>query len=302
MKLRNIILSLSIASMAFLASCGDSSSSSPKPTISLKSVSNYNSTTGTVNMGSVLTFNVIATAGSDAMKNIVITAKLANGSTKTLLDTALITKNIDFTKTVTAGAALINNILCAAFSFTYNDPLSSPRQIQCVFFEKKWFVTSQGSLTYITSVPLAGLINLYGTTGTDLLRLYSNTSGNVASTIRTALMPMGDSIRTKQALKFGIEATLSNVAVLNVTVDSETGSSPTYTLDNSVIWYNNSQATIGWQNNSNVTIGWLSSNGYALYKSDAQQYGKYLGLTLTSNSAGFIVNTFEFEHELRVRF
>jgi len=27
-----------------------------------------------------------------------------------------------------------------------------------------------------------------------------------------------------------------------------------------------------------------------------------LGLTLTSNTAGFIVNTFEFEHELRVRF
>jgi len=27
-----------------------------------------------------------------------------------------------------------------------------------------------------------------------------------------------------------------------------------------------------------------------------------LGLTMTSNSAGFVVNTFEFEHELRVRF
>ena len=100
MKLRNIILSLSIASMAFLASCGDSSSSNPKPTISLKSVTGYNSTTGTVNMGSVITFNVLATAGSDAMKSIVITAKLANGSTKTLLDTALITKNIDFTKSI----------------------------------------------------------------------------------------------------------------------------------------------------------------------------------------------------------
>jgi hypothetical protein len=27
-----------------------------------------------------------------------------------------------------------------------------------------------------------------------------------------------------------------------------------------------------------------------------------LGLTMTSNNAGFVVNTFEFEHELRVRF
>jgi hypothetical protein len=209
---------------------------------------------------------------------------------------------IDFTKPVSGGQVLLNNILCAAFSFTYNDPLSSPRQIQCVFFEKKWFVTSQGSLTYITSVPLSGLINLYGTTGTDLYRLYGSTTGNVSSTIRTALMPMGDPIRTKQALKFGIEATLTNSATLNVTIDSEAGSSPVYTLDNTVIWYNNSLAAIPWKNNSNVTIGWLTSNGYALYKSDAQQYGKYLGLTITSNNAGFVYNTFEFEHELRVRF
>ena len=209
---------------------------------------------------------------------------------------------IDFTKPVSGGQVLLNNILCAAFSFTYNDPLSSPRQIQCVFFEKKWFVTSQGSLTYITSVPLSGLINLYGTTGTDLYRLYGNSTASIASTIRTALMPMGDPIRTKQALKFGIEATLSNAAAINVTVDSEQGSSPVYALDNSVIWYNNSVVTIPWKNNSNVTIGWITTNGYALYKSDAQQYGKYLGLTITSNSSGFVYNTFEFEHELRVRF
>jgi hypothetical protein len=209
---------------------------------------------------------------------------------------------IDFTKPVSAGQVLLNNILCAAFSFTYNDPILGARSIQAVFFEKKWFISSQGSLTYITSVPLSGLINLYGTTGTDLYRLYSDNTGNVSSTIRTALMPMGDPIRTKQALKFGIEATLNNASTISVTVDSEAGSSPVYTLDNAVVWYNNSITAIPWKNNSNNTIGWITSNGYALYKSDAQQYGKYLGLTITSNSAGFVYNTFEFEHELRVRF
>jgi hypothetical protein len=210
--------------------------------------------------------------------------------------------SIDFTKPVSAGQVLLNNILCAAFSFTYNDPILGARSIQAVFFEKKWFISSQGSLTYITSVPLSGLINLYGTTGTELYRLYSDSIGNIFSTIRTALMPMGDPIRTKQALKFGIEATLNNSSSISVTVDSEAGSSPSYTLDNSVIWYNNSVTAISWKNNSNNIIGWITSNGYALYKSDAQQYGKYLGLTITSNSAGFVYNTFEFEHELRVRF
>jgi len=60
---------------------------------------------------------------------------------------------------------------------------------------------------------------------------------------------------------------------------------------------------IGWVNNSSQLVPWVASAGYALYKSDAQQYGKYLGLTLTSNSTGtYVVNTFEMEHELRVRF
>jgi hypothetical protein len=212
---------------------------------------------------------------------------------------------IDFTLPVTGGQVLVNNILCAAFNFylkaTY--PFATGgRFIQAVFFEKKWFITSQGALTYTTSAPVGGVINLYGVVDKALYKLYASTTANVSSKIQTALSPMKDPIRTKQALKFGIEATLTQAATFNITVDSESGSSPAYTLDNSVVWFNNLGTTITWKNNSNTTIGWLTSNGYALYKSDAQQYGKYLGLTMTSTDPGFVVNTFEFEHELRVRF
>jgi hypothetical protein len=60
---------------------------------------------------------------------------------------------------------------------------------------------------------------------------------------------------------------------------------------------------IQWINNSGQVVVWTFSSGYALYKSDAQQYGKYIGLTLTSNSTGtYVINTFELEHELRTRF
>ena len=209
---------------------------------------------------------------------------------------------IDFSQPVSAGQVLLNNILCAAFSFTYNDPSVGARAIQAVFFEKKWFITSQGALTYVTSAPVSGLVNMYGVTGKSLYRLYGSLTASINSTIKTALMPMNDPIRTKQALKFGIEATLTTGGTLTVTVDSESGSSPQYVLNNSVTWYNNSGQTITWTNNSSATIGWLTSAGYALYKSDAQQYGKYLGLTVTSSDPAFTYNTFEFEHELRVRF
>jgi hypothetical protein len=212
---------------------------------------------------------------------------------------------IDFTKPITAGQVLLNNILCAAFNF-YLLPTfpttTGDRFVQCVFFEKKWFITSQGALRYVSSAPVGGLINLYGVTDTALFRLYGDATANVASEIQTSLSPMRDPIRTKQALKFGIEATLTTGGTFNVTVDSESGSSPVYTLNNSVTWFNNQNVTLTWVNNSSTTIGWLTSAGYALYKSDAQQYGKYLGLTMTSTDPALTVNTIEFEHELRVRF
>ena len=214
---------------------------------------------------------------------------------------------IDFTQPVTGGQVLLNNILCAAFSFYVSSTLpfiTGSRFVQAIFFEKKWFITSQGnSLGYVTSAPIGGLINLYGVSGTELYKLYGDNTANVSSTIKTALSPMKDPIRTKQALKFGIEATLSNSATFVVTVDSESGSSPSYTLTNtSIDWINNSSQVVTWTNAFSTTIAWISSGGYNLYKSDAQQYGKYLGLTMTSSDPGFIVNTFEFEHELRVRF
>jgi len=113
---------------------------------------------------------------------------------------------------------------------------------------------------------------------------------------------MGDNIRTKQALKVGIEATTTTPAELSVTVDSESGSSPAYLLGNFVTWYNNLGVTITWINNSSTTIGWFGGQGYTLYKTDAQQYGKYLGMTVTSTYPNFVLNGFEYEHELRVRF
>ena len=213
--------------------------------------------------------------------------------------------NIDFTYPIYAGQVLINNILCAAFNFRYYDALftQSYRYIQAVFFEKKWFFTSQGNtLQYITSAPVGGKINLYGTDGSALYQLYANNTANVTSIIQTALMPMNDPIRDKQALKFGVEVTTANSTIFTVTVDSQAGSSPPYTLQNNVLWYNNLGVNLDWINNSSQVIYWLFSSGYYLYKSDAQQWGKYLGLTLQSNSAAFVVNTFEFEHELRARF
>lgn len=117
MKLKQIIFSLSIASMAFLASCGDDSST-PKPTISLNAGAGYVSKDGDVNAGSVITFSISANAGSDALKNIVISCAMANGSVKTLLDTSLTAKSNNFTKSMVAQGSVGDVV---SYTFTAND-------------------------------------------------------------------------------------------------------------------------------------------------------------------------------------
>ena len=229
------------------------------------------------------------------------------GSTTSKLSDSLdgVFPNIDFASPIYAGQVLLNNILCAAFNFRYYDSqfTGTYRYIQAVYFEKKWFITSQGdALAYVTSVPVSGKIALFGTNSNNLYKLYGDPLNNITSRVQTALMPMGDPIRTKQALKVAIEATNVNTAItLTATIDSESISESLNSLSSLIYWTNNIFNIIPWINNSNTVIGWDAS-GYQLFKSNASNYGKYLGITVTSNGAGFVYNGFEFEHELRTRF
>jgi hypothetical protein len=220
--------------------------------------------------------------------------------------------SIDFTKPITGGQVLLNNILCAAWTFTYNDTVNgvtTPREIQAVFFDRKWFFTSQGdSITRTASAIIAGNITMYGTNGTDLIKFYSDDASGIDWEVVSALWPMGDPIRDKQALKVGIEATLgTGFAEFNCYIDSENQVAPPITFQNSIDWLNNTNTIINWTNNNSITLGWTSNfviggSNYYLYKSDAKMYGKYLGLTLTGTTTPFTINGFQLEHELRARF
>jgi hypothetical protein len=215
--------------------------------------------------------------------------------------------DIDFTKPITSGQVLLNNILCASWTFTYNDN-GTPREIQAIFFDRKWFFTTQGDgITRTASAVIDGNILLYGTTGQNLIKFYQDSTNGIDWDISTALWPMGDPIRDKQALKVGVEATLGNASIIMAAfIDSENQVSPAIDFSNTVLWLNNVGNPIPWTNNSSVQIGWVggvsSTSGYYLYRSDAKMYGKYLGITLTGTTVPFTINGFQLEHELRARF
>ena len=235
------------------------------------------------------------------------------GSTTSKLSDALdgVFPYIDFTKNVSAGQVLVYNILCAAFNFfvksTFPYGSGGNRWVQAVYFDKKWFFTSQNSVTFITSIPVSGSSVLYTTTGTDLQQAYQDSTSNISSYIQPALFGMGNIIRDKTALKFGVEAILSSVTVntMSVTIDSENATSPSVSLSNYqiVTWVNNSFATVTWVNNFSQTVNWgNSSTGYYLYRYDAEMWGKYISLTITSTSPNFTVSGIQFETEQRARF
>jgi hypothetical protein len=215
--------------------------------------------------------------------------------------------DIDFTKPITAGQVLLNNILCACWTFTYNDNGTS-KKVQAIFFDRKWFFTEQGpTITRTASAILDGNLIMYGTTGQNLIKFYDNSTAGIDWEVQSALWPMGDPIRDKQALKVGIEATLGNASVIMAAfIDSENQVSPAIDFSNTIFWTNNVDAVIPWTNNSSLQIGWVggvsATSGYYLYRSDAKMYGKYLGLTLTGTTVPFTINGFQLEHELRARF
>lgn len=265
----------------------------------------FTNTNVSASVGTKLPYAIFPYFRSVLFMNVYGVYALVGSTTSKLSDNLDgVVETIDYNNYyITAGLVLLNNTLCAAFNVFYTGDASPGRFIQCIFFEKKWFITAQGSLKHVTSVPRNGQIYLYGTTGTDLYQLYANVSATITSVVKTALLPMGDPIRDKQALKVAIEATAdnNNPFIFSMTVDNENRSSPPYTLTSYISWVNNSNSTISWLNNSNITILW-GSVGYNLYKTDAQQYGKYLGMTVQSSSPGYTINGFEYEHELRARF
>jgi hypothetical protein len=202
-----------------------------------------------------------------------------------------------------AGIVVINKILCLAFMFTYADPVSGNRPILAVFFNKKWFICSQGNaLTQCAYATVGGTQNLYATDGTKLWKLFADATVGVNQTIKTKLWDMGDPLTDKQVLKMGVETIMPSVAgTLTATVDSELASSAaTLSATSSATWINNSGATVTWQNNALALVTWIAS-GYVWFRGDATSFGKYAGITIQSSTPQLTIMAEQLQYELRAR-
>lgn len=214
-------------------------------------------------------------------------------------------QNIDLTMPIFGGAVLIRSILCAAFMFTYKDPLLGPRPLLAVYHNEKWFVASQGAtLNGVYAANVGGLPLLFGDDGLNMSQLFSSTTASIATTIKPKLFDMGNSIDDKQPIKFGLEViNPAAVVIFSVTIDSEFGSgSPlTFGSGNAFVWTNNVGTVFTWTNNVAATFTWISA-GFNRQMQDAgvsPARGKYLSATLTSTTPGFQLSQLAWQYVKR---
>jgi hypothetical protein len=140
------------------------------------------------------------------------------------------------------------------------------------------------------------------TDGTNLYHAFKSSTNPISTTIQTKLWEFGSSLITKQALKAGVEVVVPNTIYSStLTIDTETNSNTfNFNSQNLISWSNNIGNIIAWQNNLPNTVGWLAS-GFTYIMQDVTNYGKYLGLTLTSTTPQYQTNALMLEFEDRAR-
>lgn len=206
---------------------------------------------------------------------------------------------IDFTKPVSGDVANIFSILTMCFCFNYKDPAGA-RPLLAMFFNKKWFFCSQGNgLTIVSGGFQSGTPAIFGTDGSNIWKLFSDTTSNISTTVQTALWHLKYPIRMKEAQKAGVEMTTSAVATqININLDSDFGTIPiSIGAANTFIWTNNTGAVVTWVNNVSAVVTWVSS-GFIIYQGDAEFKGRYLGYTITSTAPAYSMNGLLLGHQI----
>jgi len=198
--------------------------------------------------------------------------------------------DIDFTVEPSGGLATIFNILCYVVNFQYTGN-GENRALQAVYFNQKWFLTSQGDgNTFIAPATIDGNQRIYSTTDNDITQMYADEDVAVEARMETALQPLENPIQDKQVQRIGIEYTAPAETQITLSVDTEDDTQLfTFNAVNLVEWVNTAGATVVWQNNSSQQVDWLVS-GFVSSNAYSDVVGKYVGYTVETNSPRVIIH------------
>jgi len=220
---------------------------------------------------------------------------------------------IDFDKPIWSGLVNIENQQCAAFFFTYRDPVDGPRPLLAIFFNKKWFLASQGSdLLAIASAYDGTGHRLYGTDGTHIYRLFDRSDSLQPWKFSLAFWDMDALQTTKETCSFGFEINTSassgtvqfTMSILNDRPPYSDSQSYAIPVSSFASWVNNASVAVTWQNNALDIIDWLGGS-YVLRMQDTDMngggamFGKYVGLAMSSADVIGTISSLMLQYRLR---
>jgi len=207
--------------------------------------------------------------------------------------------NNDF-HTAIVGGGPGGSIHCYMLLVRYNDPLTFPRSIMCVFQNNKWFIVSQGNnLVAIVGGVLASSTQWepFGSSGSDITHLLQDSTTAVPILLRTALTAHQNPIIAKRPIRSGVSATAQSAQTLTLSVDTENGSlSYNLVIQTAIIWLNNLGQVVNWTNNVSAQVNFIGG-GFRFPYTDSEGYGKFIGNTITGTVANLAINMVANEYE-----
>ena len=193
--------------------------------------------------------------------------------------------HVDFSVRPSGGQTMLYKQLVASFLIRYAPDGTTARTLLAMFFNGKWFLASQGdSLTHMAAAFVSGVPTLFASDGTNVYRMFYDTSANIDTTFITALQPFKKPWVTKQGLKVAFEIKSDDEVLLTATADSESSSVP-IVQSAEVLWVNASLAPVTWFSVISA-VTWIRG-GYQFFQSNVEQWGRYLGYTVQSSSPQF---------------
>jgi len=219
--------------------------------------------------------------------------------------------------TISAGLVSINNILCIAFLFQYNDSLFTTQTVQrplmALYFDGKWFFASQGATsgqtapTIIADALVGGKNNLYAFDSSGIMyQLFSTRSTSVTWRFQTALWDFDQQIMYKQLTKAGLGAYFNGASTgITLYTDNESqsgifaaGGTQTYSLltSSGLTFTGAGGVPISFVGTGPIT--W-ASGGYNLMQTDVTNWGRYIGFTLQGNTTDMTLTMIAAEYNYR---
>lgn len=206
---------------------------------------------------------------------------------------------IDFTQPISGGQVSIYNILCSCFSFSFVDSISPgntgvERNILALYFDQKWWLSSQfAGITLVTGLANGNAYQLFGWASNVLYLLFAQSGIPIAATIQTALSDDEKTEVDKDSLKLaaGINYSSASSNTISVNVDNEYRSVAVLNSpSNAIEFINNSGQDVIFTGTAGIPISFIGA-GYNYSVVDAEvSGGKYLGMTITSNSPQYTIN------------